>query len=222
MTRQELTEEIIASLKEQVSNRPLYKKTLFGQDFVFTYINREEYAKIQRWIDENGQGVRLSDIEEKIVDYALLWPQLAPPDWATLPAGAIPTLAKHIQEKSYLDASGMNDFEDLDVEDLTEMPTVQVLTDKDKEALKKKYSYPMRAVTIGNSTYVIRPMLRPEYSSLQKLPREMDGEVEGVKRCLIWPENVDWSATGAGVPTILAAQIMLLSGFSDPSKVEEL
>jgi len=222
MTKQELTEGIIANLKEQVSGRPLYKKTLFGQDFVFTYINREEYAKIQRWIDDNGQGVRLSDIEEKIVDYALLWPQLAPPDWATLPAGAIPTLAKHIQEKSYLDTSGMNDFEDLDVEDLTEITTEQVLKDKDREALKKKYSYPMRAITIGNSTYVIRPMLRPEYSSLQKLPREMDGEVEGVKRCLVWPENVDWSTTGAGVPTILAAQIMLLSGFSDPSKVEEL
>lgn len=222
MVKIELTEEIVAKLKAAVGDRPIYKKELFGQAFVFTHINRQEYLEIQQWIDQNGATIKPSNIEEKIIDRALLWPTISPQDWAMLPAGAIPTLAKHIQEKSYIDTSGMGDYDDFSLETLQEPETTQELPQDVKDKLKKEVKHPMRAVTIDGSTYVIRPMLRPEYSSLAKLPKEADGEVEGVKRCILWPKNIDWDSVTAGVPTVLASQIMLLSGFNDPSSVVEL
>jgi len=220
MPSNQLTEEIIADLKLQNDNKPLYKKTLFNQDFVFSFISREEYFYIQEWLESNP-NIKISDIETKIVDEALKWPMLSPAEWALLPAGAIPTLAKHIQEKSYLDTTGAGEYSDLSVETLVDYPAGEELTEETKEKLKKSCKHTMRVVKTAGSTYVIRPMLRPEYTYLQKV-EAADKEIEGVKTCLIWPKNVDWNNMGAGVPTVLATQIMLLSGFADPSEVTEL
>lgn len=220
--KQELTEELIAVLKEKV-DKPLFKREICSQDFVFTYINREEYTEIQKWIDDNGANIKPSDIEDKIVDYGLVWPQINPVQWSALPAGAITTLAKHIQEKSYLDPSGYGEFDDLVVETLVDNTKPEKLTDEIRNELKKTCPHPMKSVTIGNKIYVIRPMLRKEYTDLQKLSKDLDGEVTGVNRCLMYPKNVDWENSPAGNVSILATKIMQISGFdTDNVKVEEL
>jgi hypothetical protein len=216
-----LTEEIIATLKEANPNKPLYKKTLFNQDFVFTYLTREDYQQLNAWIADNP-NLRLQDVEDKMVDYGLLWPTFTPQEWAMLPAGTVPTLAKHIQEKSYLDTGDGMDNKLVALETLVEAEPGEELTQETKDKLKEIKSYPMKVVVVSGTSYVIRPMLRPEYYNLQKLPKEADGEVEGVKRCLVWPKKVDWDKVGAGVPTVLASEIMKLSGFSDTSVVQEL
>jgi len=220
MTKYELTQEIIDNLKTTYPDSPLYKKTLFGQDFVFTHIDRATYRLINEWIESNPK-VKVSDVDSKMVDYALLWPKFTPVDWMTMPAGAIPTLAKLIQDKSYLATDDSpNDW--YSAETLVESTVTQKISDKERETLKNSIKAPARIVTIQNRDFVIRAMMRPEYSALMKLPKEVDGEVEGVKGCVIWPKNVQWEKLEAGIPTVIATEVMRLSGFGDTGNVTEL
>ena len=220
MLKKELTEEIIASIKTANPDKPLFKKTLGGQDFVFTFIDRTVYRSVMSWIEDNPK-VKVSDVDEKIVDKGLLWPEITPIEWMTMPAGTIPTLASLIQEKSYLATDNVP--QDWSVsESLVEYEDKAELTEKERATLKGSLKTAARIVTINNKAFVIRPMLRPEYSYLMKLPKEADSELEGVTKCVVWPKTVAWDKMEAGVATVLATEIMKLSGFGDSSEVEEL
>lgn len=220
MQKIELTEEIINRLKEAVGNQPLYSKELFGQKFVFTIITRQAYLQIMQWVEQNPK-LRISDIEDKLVSEGLLWPEISPQEWSVLPAGLIPTLSSLIQEKSYLDIVG-NGLVDTTVETLSEIKQGERPTEEEKEALKASIPHSLRLIGAGGKFFVIRPMLRIEYNTLQRLDEKEDGEVEGCKKCVVWPKNIEWEFLGAGIPTILAREIMTLSGFSNPGVVETL
>ena len=220
MQKLELTEQIITALKDKAGDRPLYSKELFDQKFVFTTINRAEYATIMQWVESNPK-VKVSDIEDKLITEALLWPQVQPHEWAVLPAGLIPTLSGLIQEKSYLDVTGAG-LIDATVETLVEETPSELPSEEEKERLKKSVPHSMKIVGVGGKFFVIRPMLRIEYNTLQKMDEDADGEVEGCKKCVVWPKSVDWDNVGAGIPTVCARAIMELSGFSAPSLVETL
>jgi hypothetical protein len=213
---QTLTKEIIEALKAKHGDIPLYKTNLADIDFVFSYIPRDEYKHIAEWLSSNGTKITEDMYDDKLIDYALLWPTVGPLDWMTLPAGVTRSLSRSIQEKSYLKTNMNGDFDELEIEDLSEAKPGNLLIDKEKEKIKKANPGQLRAITIDGSTYVVRPMNRLVYKGLQKLPEDQDGEVEGVKKCLVWPENVNFDKTSAGVATILATEIMNISGFSEP------
>lgn len=217
MQTQKLTDEIRDALKAANPDRPLFKKTLFGTDFVFSYITREEYLRVQDWVADNPSA-KVSDVDEKLVEVGLLWPQISPTEWATLPAGAVPTLSNLIQEKSALGEEGLDEVaKAITEEKAEERPDGDVL-----ESLKKKSPFPLKLVRLQGSYYVIRPMVRVEYTTINKQPADVDSDVEGCKKCVLFPKSVDWEKVPAGVPTALVRQILAHSGFSAPGEVEEL
>jgi len=223
MEKIELTDEIKEQLKEEAGGRPLFKKTIAGQDFVFTYLTRSQYVAIQQWIADNQDSVTVAHIDEKVVGTALLWPKLTPQQWAMLPAGVVPNLSVNIQEKSYIRTDNVESFREFSVEDLSPGTFERrTISEEEKEKLKATVPHALRLVRILGNDYIIRPMLRPEYSALQKLPRDSDSEAEGVKRCVVWPKNLNLEELPAGIPTQLANQIMAISGFLDEGIIEEL
>jgi hypothetical protein len=216
----ELTDSIIENIKQEMGDRPIYKKTMFGQSYVFTYIDRSQYLGIQKWSLDNP-NINPSDIEDKIVEYGLVWPKLKPHEWSTKPAGIISTLSRDIQEKSGLDPLDMGDPNSLFVDVIQDKPDYPQPSDEEVKEILGKVKHQLRKMTVEGRTFIIRPILRVEYVGIQRMPDTTDLEVESCKKCVVWPKDVDWSNVEAGVPTLVAKQVGLMSGF-EASKIEEL
>lgn len=217
----ELTEEIIEKIKAENEGKAIFKRNISNQDYVFTYISRSEYKEIQDWIEANPK-VLPSDIDDKILSYGLLWPQVMPYEWTAKPAGVVPTLSRLIQEKSALDPMGTGDIDGLLTDVITNFDPVVGPTEEEIKGLIKSCPHPLKLVKVCGKAFVIRPILRPEYTALQKLPDNVDAEIEGCNRCILWPKSVSWDNLCAGIPATISREIMLLSGFSGNQDTVEL
>lgn len=209
-----LTQEEISKLKEKYPDRPLYCKTIAGQDYVFTYINRPEFLEIQEWL-ANNEKIPAHEIDDKVMSVALLYPELDERLLSVLPAGLAPTLSQAIQEKSYIDMS--TGYMDLDVDVIRE-PEEKEKPDKDViESVKKKVTHPLRLVRACNNWFIIRPLLRIEFMAMQKKieDKSIDAEKESVDKCVVWSTVEDYDKEVAGIVPVVSRQILIFSGFSD-------
>ena len=71
---------------------------------------------------------------------------------------------------------------------------------------------------VGNQYYVWRPLTRYEYKQIVNMPNPDPLQREELicETCVLWPENYNYEAMAkdkAGVPALLAQQIMEASGF---------
>jgi len=90
-------------------------------------------------------------------------------------------------------------------------------TTLDGEIIKEGEIYVSR---IGNDHYIWRPLTRYEYKQIVALPNTDPLQREEIicETCVLWPENYNYESMArdkAGVPALLAIQIMEASGFVD-------
>lgn len=91
------------------------------------------------------------------------------------------------------------------------------VTDAEGNIIKEGEIYVSK---IGNDHFVWRPMTRYEYKQMISLPNTDPLQREEIvcETCVLWPENFNYEAMAkekAGVPSLLAHQIMEASGFVD-------
>lgn len=105
---QKRLEEVAALIKKYDANAPNLQqlaawKQNFGSVFVveiydviycYRYIRRQEWIKL---LTSLAEDVREDQVEDMIVEKCLLYPNYTPVQKASLPAGAIPTLAAQIR-----------------------------------------------------------------------------------------------------------------------------
>jgi hypothetical protein len=94
MAKYTLTDETMLALKAANVDKPLFKKTLLGNDFVFTIVDGKDQKIIDEYIKSNSGKVSVGNVDEKYVDLALKFPLLSPIEQQTLAAGVYPTLAE--------------------------------------------------------------------------------------------------------------------------------
>jgi len=102
---------------------------------------------------------------------------------------------------------------------------------------EKKKTTKVYAVTIGSEKYYFRPAKRGEHLSMQKeafpdgVPTDPDGikaednarlEDIIVKRCVLWPEDINPQDLDAGAPQMIVAMVMKYSGFGMVTEPEEV
>lgn len=102
------------------------------------------------------------------------------------------------------------------------------------EQKKKSRVY---STVIGGEKFYFRPVKRGEHLAIQKeaFPDGVPAEPEAVKaednarlediivkRCVLWPENVDPQELDAGAPPMLVALVMKYSGFGLAEEPEEV
>lgn len=104
------------------------------------------------------------------------------------------------------------------------------------EATKKKVGK-LFTSQIGGETYYFRAIKRGEHLAIQKeafpegipleperVSAEDNARLENliVKTCVAWPEDLNPEELGAGVPPLLVAQVMRVSGFGMVTEPEEV
>jgi hypothetical protein len=90
------------------------------------------------------------------------------------------------------------------------------------KTLKESSRLPLHMVTVLGRVYVVRPILRPEWSQLQQQDDNIDKDVAVAERCVVWPKNTGFADVAAGIPLVLSRHILTISGFQDMGDVEEL
>lgn len=223
----ELTDAVVEQLKNSCGGIPLYKEKLNKQEFVFTCINRNSWREIQKWLRDNIRGNNgtvqglMGEIEARIVSKGLIWPKVGDSEWSLLPAGIESSLARAIAEKSLLDIDGSNPFS-FEVNSVSDVPNYPDITDEELATLKRECPHQLYKVRAGDRQFVIRPMLRLEYNSLQKIADMDDQELEGCRKCVLWPKGIQWEDEVAGLTTSIAGALANVSGFTAGYEIEEL
>lgn len=87
------------------------------------------------------------------------------------------------------------------------------------EAWKKQYGE-IYATNIGDNVYIWRTLTRAEYKQIMALPNTnpLIREEMICQLCVLYPENFTYdvmASQGAGIPAVLAQEIMNASGFTD-------
>jgi hypothetical protein len=152
----ELTEELIASLKQQFPR--LFKKELLGITYLFRPISRREYTDLIKFADDNREGLKLNDLDDKTFDLCVVYPPISSQEKIVLPAGIVPSLAKAIQEKSGFEVSDLFGA----VKNPTEVEMIaeiEPMPDPDESVIMQSQatcSYKVVKVTCGPFKFLIR------------------------------------------------------------------
>jgi hypothetical protein len=76
---------------------------------------------------------------------------------------------------------------------------------------------------IGEVDYIWRPLARKECRAIGLLAKDEEDLHERIcQAAVLWPENVDFAVSLAGVPDTLGAQILEYSGFGSPKRFNSL
>lgn len=221
----ELTEDVVKHLKDTNPGVKLYKKNIAGQDYVYKYLTNEDYKHILEWVSQFGARINNEALDEKIVSYGKMWPDMTLEEVLTLPAGVYVTLSKAIQEASCLPTED-SPMDYLNVEELNADENLTTLSEKDAELLKSSYNYKLTKVNVYGNDFVVRPLIRSEFNAIQKkalADANLDIELETVKQCLVFPklDEVQVQKVRAGIVGILSNQVMVSSGFDSGASVVE-
>jgi hypothetical protein len=224
-----------APTQEQINEwKQLYKrvfrKELCGRSYYFRPLYRSDWLEILNFVRENPDA-RGVEFDEKVVERGILFPEMAPTEWATLEAGVIPTLSMYIRDKSGFIVEGLSDTTFISAVPIADEPPGDPPTEEEKAELKSRYSvYPLRLIHLGNKYWVIRPITRLEWRQLQaETLSESDIDLLVCQRCVVWAsgghtgKNLNWDMLPVGYATTLSAKVLELSGFNmDVKTVEEL
>lgn len=211
-----LTEELISKLKADNPGVPLFKKQLYGQDYVFTYLTREDTRRLREWTERNP-NVKVTDYDDHVVQIALKFPEIDPVNEATLAGGVYETLSGLIQKKSLLLPGEVS----VEAEAVTTDDRETQLSSEEIAKVTKGLGHPASLVRVAGRQFVIRPITRLEWKQLQAAQVD-DIEVALCKRCTLLPANFDWDKELGGLASVVSAQIMRISAFQDEGTCEEL
>jgi hypothetical protein len=215
-----ISDEELAQIKATMPpNLALYKYPHKNGDVLFTPITKALLDKVTDLLSKIAEGqanYTFQDMEERIVDECVLWPKLTLDDKLKLPVGAIPSIAKAIQEKSL--------FLEVDIFRRTIGPDITSVLIKDfnywsnitpeevaeiKAAAGNAMLY---RVKIGQWLFYTRPVTRVD----TKFFLTAEDQDLAMCRCVtVWPKTVEWGDLPAGVIVTLANQITRLSGCYD-------
>lgn len=207
----EVTQEMIEQWKQQYP--AVYKIKLSGQEFYFRPITRREMLELQRWVQSNPDST-VGQMDEKVVEMCLLWPQWKIADFLALPAGIISTLSRRIQDRSGFDTEDS----DLAVFDNISIPE---LSNETVASLKRQYER-FAVVRMGNLQFAVRPVSRVEWMQIQSSSQSADPDADVVRIGLLHPDLNTVLALPAGYVAILSNVILTLSGFNEQPEVEEV
>lgn len=79
---------------------------------------------------------------------------------------------------------------------------------------KKKY-FEVYVTEISGTEFLWRGLSRREFSIAMTIVDEQDREEWVCKQCVLYPENFDFSGCLAGIPTTIAIDILIKSGFGN-------
>lgn len=102
---------------------------------------------------------------------------------------------------------------------------------------EQKKEYKLYTTEINGEVFYFRPVKRGEHLAIQKeaFPDGVPVDAERVqaddnarlenlivKKCVLWPENIDPETLGAGVPPMIVSMVMRYSGFGMATEPEEV
>lgn len=217
---EELTKEQIDELRSK--HGPIFKTTICDTTYLCRLIYKPDWDIVCKLRDDNPNGVSQSEIDEKIVNMALLGPHptIDSGGWAGAPAGVIPTLAGLIRYKSgfYTPEIGENVI----VEDFDEEVEMTRPDDQTVAALKVNARFGLKGIGINKDYFVVRPITRVELKQIMQASDQFDQDRNVVEKAVLWPKGVDWDTKGAGYCDTIAQYVIAISGYSAPSVVEDL
>jgi len=213
----------IEELKAAYPNRPLFSVELADTLYVFKNLTRQEYLEIEGWARANPE-MPVSEFDDRVVDEALVWPDRGPLIRSMEAAGIVPTLSQLITEKSLMDANS-TELNSLRITTLVPVDEEEALDEKVVEEIVKKAKQPLRLIRLYGKHFIIRPVVRIEFSNIRRRAEKelgLDVDTETVKLCTVYPSNINWDELPAGIPAILSQQVLNLSGFVEVPKVDIL
>lgn len=217
MKTNQVTEETIKLWKSQYGS--VWRVRIGGQEFYYRAITRQEYQQLQRQMMEGKFG--LDELDDRIVEVALLSPDWSVRDFNQLAAGVLFTLARKIRE-----SSGFVEREvPVDVV-FDRMPRFDV-EPEEVERAKSEHRY-LALVKLGESTFLVRPISRQEWNDIRRRDmmgaEQADVEIHVCEHGLVAPpaEQVLAADLPAGYITQISNAILQCSGFGEEPVVEEV
>jgi hypothetical protein len=210
-----ISDEDLQSIKDRVAG-PIFKKNIRGRDYIFRMLTRGDRNYLQDWSSQNPNA-KFSEYDDIVVERVLLWPNLNSIEKNTLPAGINDVLSNVIQQKAFM----IPGEDTLECEQVSSVFVEQKPSDEEIEDAKSKTSNPVFKVGIAGIYFLVRPLLRLEYKTMAG-NEGIDYQVETCKRCTLWPKEYKWNDCPAGIPEVVAGQILKSSGFQDEGSCEEV
>lgn len=222
-----ITEADLKRLKSQYLG-PLFKwapASLKDVEFVFRPIDKKLQKIITDMLieaEKRNKATPVEDVNERLFDSCVVWPELTLEEKQTLPVGTIPSLAKAIQEKS--------GYVDIDIygRDLGPDLLTTIIRDYDfwgdvpettLRELRDETKFKLYRVRIDRWVFIVRPMTRTD---MQVSSQSSDEYLALVKCVCMWPKEVPWDVVPAGVVDILVKEINKISGWELDSDCEEI
>jgi hypothetical protein len=228
----EFTPEIAAELKNalQVSGLPikLYKVNFDNETYIIRPLMLRDWLEVQKFIQSNNGQLRQDQIDRKVVELGLVWPQeiIHPLRWEIQRAGLQKSLADQIMARSGFIVGDVDQSEFLKVEPLTTMETGPRPTPEVVEELKEQTDWPLKLVFLDGEYFVIRPLSRAEWTVLTKMGDGTDVDVATCEKVCVWskefPEKPSFDDRVGGCASTLSALTMQFSGFNSQPQIEEL
>lgn len=196
----------------------VWRVQISGQQFYYRALTRQEYQQLQRQMAEGKFG--LDELDDRIVETALLSPDWSAGDFNQLAAGVLFTLARKIRE-----ASGFVEREVPADRLFDQLPRFDV-SDEQVEQAKSTHRY-LALVRVGDSRFLVKPISRQEWNEIRRqdlMSGQFDVEVEVCRYGLVAPdsEQVLSSELPAGYITQISNAILQASGFGEEPTVEEV
>jgi len=210
------TDEIIQVWKRQYGE--VRRASIKGQDFYYRPLTRTEFRQLQSQL--SGGKMTLDEMDDRIVEIALLSPDWSARDFDNLLAGVLTTLARKIRE-----CSGFVDTEVQDVVLADDLPVFDV-SQQDIEKWKEKEKH-LSIVRVGKHRLLVRPLSRSDWNAVRKMdtgdPATSDMEAEICKIGLLEPSADEVVASlPAGYTIQISNAILQISGFVEEPVVEEV
>jgi hypothetical protein len=227
-----LTPEIVEDLKARLIQYGLppvlYKVSLNDLTVVFRPLYWRDQRELDAFERMNTGQITISDMQEKICERAVLWPEdmTEPVRWQTQLAGLQELLTNQVRARSGYLTRDTDQSAYLTIEPLTTVDPGRKPTDVEVAELKSRYNWALKLVGLEGEWYVVRPISRAEMKILDP-NTDPDVNLHCCERAVVWsksyPEKVDFGESMlAGVPDSLSDVIMQISAFGSRPTVEAL
>lgn len=223
-----LIEEIKAEMAQYGLPPRLFKYTCEGRAIVWRPLFRFDWNEINAFVQSNNGNVRQEDVDRKICEKAICWPQdiTSPFHWDFQPAGLQSSLAKQVLSRSGFFDPEIDQSAYLKVEPLTTVERGPKPDEKIVAELKGKFpNWALKLVCIEGDHYVVRPLNRAEWKKISGTD-DADLDLATAERATVWsreyPATPNFADRVAGTVRTLSEVIMRISGFVSEASVEEL
>lgn len=230
----EYTPDIGEKLKEHLQSLGL-PDTLYlfeheEDTFVLKPLTRKEHLEIKQGLKPDAEGnIDFDAFYQKVCEYCVAWPDIVfdPILWDMSRAGYQSSIAREV-----LLRSGFPDFESgftlTEVRPLDDWKEDDLPNDEVLASLKAEYPGRLSLVTVGSTHYVIRPVTRLEWKTIQSNCADLDdAKLTISERATVWSskygtDKIAFGNVEAGVVEALFNEISTLSCFNIRPTVQKI